>query len=89
VNDSGLRTGELGVFDKLFNNEMNILVSQTKSFYEDTSFKLALKAGFYDFVSKILTHLQLLITDRAIRSPLETGTETLRRRSAFPCTKIS
>lgn len=51
VNDSGLRTGELGLFDKLFLNEMNILVSQTKSFYDDTSFKLALKSGFYDFVS--------------------------------------
>lgn len=49
--DSGLRTGEFGLFDKLFLNEMNILVSQTKSFYDDTSFKLALKSGFYDFVS--------------------------------------
>ncbi|KAI1818353.1 leucyl-tRNA synthetase [Poronia punctata] len=51
VNDSNLRTGELGLFDKLFLNEMNILVAHTKSFYEDTSFKLALKAGFYDFIA--------------------------------------
>ncbi|KAI2636056.1 leucyl-tRNA synthetase [Xylaria nigripes] len=51
ASDAGLRTGELGLFDKLFLNEMNILVSQTKSFYEDTSFKLALKSGFYDFIA--------------------------------------
>ncbi|KAI0401808.1 leucyl-tRNA synthetase [Xylaria palmicola] len=51
VNDKGLRTGDLGLFDKLFLNEMNILVSQTKSFYNDTSFKLALKSGFYDFIA--------------------------------------
>ncbi|KAI0428575.1 leucyl-tRNA synthetase [Xylaria sp. FL1042] len=51
ANDNGLRTGELGLFDKLFLNEMNILVSQTQSFYEDTSFKLALKSGFYDFIA--------------------------------------
>ncbi|KAI1191726.1 leucyl-tRNA synthetase [Nemania serpens] len=51
INDSGLRTGEFGLFDKLFLNEMNILVSHTKSFYDDTSFKLALKSGFYDFIA--------------------------------------
>ncbi|KAI0972747.1 leucyl-tRNA synthetase [Xylaria arbuscula] len=51
VNDAGLRTGELGLFDRLFLNEMNILVSQTQSFYEETSFKLALKSGFYDFIA--------------------------------------
>ncbi|KAI1820205.1 leucyl-tRNA synthetase [Xylaria intraflava] len=49
--DAELRAGELGLFDKLFLNEMNILVSQTKTFYEDTSFKLALKSGFYDFIA--------------------------------------
>ncbi|TRX90051.1 hypothetical protein FHL15_008970 [Xylaria flabelliformis] len=51
ANDSELRTGDLGLFDKLFLNEMNILVAQTKSFYNDTSFKLALKSGFYDFIA--------------------------------------
>ncbi|KAI1130249.1 leucyl-tRNA synthetase [Nemania abortiva] len=51
ANDTGLRTGELSLFDKLFLNEMNVLVSQTKSFYEETSFKLALKSGFYDFIT--------------------------------------
>ncbi|KAI8627983.1 leucyl-tRNA synthetase [Xylariaceae sp. FL1651] len=51
VNDVTLRAGELGLFDKMFLNELNILVSQTKQFYEDTSFKLALKSGFYDFIA--------------------------------------
>ncbi|KAI8954138.1 leucyl-tRNA synthetase [Xylaria longipes] len=51
ANDSDLRTGDLGLFDKLFLNEINILVAQTKSFYIDTSFKLALKSGFYDFIA--------------------------------------
>ncbi|KAI1740026.1 leucyl-tRNA synthetase [Xylaria scruposa] len=51
ANDSELRTGDLGLFDKLFLNEMNILVAQTKAFYNDTSFKLALKSGFYDFIA--------------------------------------
>ncbi|KAI0868624.1 leucyl-tRNA synthetase [Hypoxylon argillaceum] len=51
VSDASLRTGEFGLFDKLFLNEMNILVSQTKSCYDDTSFKLALKSGFYDFIA--------------------------------------
>ncbi|KAI1175054.1 leucyl-tRNA synthetase [Nemania sp. FL0916] len=51
ASDAGLRTGDLGLFDKLFMNEMNILVSQTKSCYDETSFKLALKSGFYDFTA--------------------------------------
>jgi hypothetical protein len=51
VKDTELRTGKLGLFDNLFSNELNILVSTCKQFYEDTSFKLALKSGFYDFVS--------------------------------------
>ncbi|KAJ2979526.1 hypothetical protein NUW58_g7179 [Xylaria curta] len=51
ASDTGLRTGDLGLFDKLFLNEMNILVAQTRSFYNDTSFKLALKSGFYDFIA--------------------------------------
>ena len=51
VKDTGLRTGEYGLWEKLWNNEMNILVSETFSFYEATSFKLALKSGFYDFIA--------------------------------------
>ncbi|KAI0200376.1 leucyl-tRNA synthetase [Astrocystis sublimbata] len=51
ANDPELRTGEWGLFDKLFSNEMNILVAQTKSCYVDTSFKLALKSGYYDFIA--------------------------------------
>ncbi|KAI0147646.1 leucyl-tRNA synthetase [Xylariaceae sp. FL1272] len=51
VEDSTLRTGEFNLFDKLFSNELNILVAQTKQCYEDTSFKLALKSGFYDFTA--------------------------------------
>ncbi|KAJ3572375.1 hypothetical protein NPX13_g5070 [Xylaria arbuscula] len=51
VKDTGLRTGEYTLWEKLWNNEMNILVSETFSFYEATSFKLALKSGFYDFIA--------------------------------------
>lgn len=51
VNDTKLRDGELLPFDKMFSNEMNNLVLETKKNYEDTFFKLALKSGFYDFVS--------------------------------------
>ncbi|EPE09751.1 leucyl-trna synthetase [Ophiostoma piceae UAMH 11346] len=46
-----LRTGELGLFDKMFENEMNTLVIETKKHYQATFFKLALKSGFYDFVA--------------------------------------
>ncbi|KAI1329187.1 leucyl-tRNA synthetase [Xylariaceae sp. FL0255] len=51
LEDTTLRTGAYGLFDKMFLNELNILVAQTKQCYEDTSFKLALKAGFYDFIT--------------------------------------
>ncbi len=47
-----LRTGELNSFqDALFDNEMNGLVLETRKHYEETSYKLALKAGFYDFLN--------------------------------------
>ncbi|KAK3370851.1 hypothetical protein B0T24DRAFT_627193 [Lasiosphaeria ovina] len=47
-----LRTGELNSFqDALFDNEMNGLVNDAKKYYEETSYKLALKAGHYDFLN--------------------------------------
>ncbi|KAI0516787.1 leucyl-tRNA synthetase [Xylaria bambusicola] len=49
--DTGLRTGKYEIWEQLFDNELNILVSQTRSHYEATSFKLALKSGFYDFIA--------------------------------------
>ncbi|KAL1902737.1 cytosolic leucyl tRNA synthetase [Sporothrix stenoceras] len=51
VADTTLRTGELGLFDKMFENEMNTLVMETKKHYQGTFFKLALKSGFYDFTA--------------------------------------
>ncbi len=47
-----LRTGELNSFqDALFDNEMNALVIEAKKQYKETSYKLALKAAFYDFLN--------------------------------------
>ncbi|KAK4667545.1 cytosolic leucyl tRNA synthetase [Podospora pseudopauciseta] len=52
VKDESLRTGELNDFqDVLFDNEMNALVAEAKKHYEETSYKLALKAGHYDFLN--------------------------------------
>jgi leucyl-tRNA synthetase len=39
------------LFDKMFDNEMNLLVHETFQNYTATSYKLALKSGFYDFTS--------------------------------------
>jgi leucyl-tRNA synthetase len=50
VKDTELRTGELNDFqDSLFDNEMNSLVAEAKKAYQETSYKLALKAAYYDF----------------------------------------
>lgn len=50
VKDTELRTGELNAFqDSLFDNEMNSLVAEAKKGYQETSYKLALKAAYYDF----------------------------------------
>ncbi|ORY56956.1 uncharacterized protein BCR38DRAFT_490398 [Pseudomassariella vexata] len=47
-----LRTGELNSFqDALFDNEMNQLVNESKGHFEATNYKLALKAGLYDFTN--------------------------------------
>ncbi|XHG01555.1 2-isopropylmalate synthase [Aspergillus wentii] len=52
VKDSSLRTGAADTFwDKLFDNELNSLVYETRKHYQDTDFKLALKTGLYDFTS--------------------------------------
>jgi leucyl-tRNA synthetase len=39
------------LFDHMFDNEMNLLVHETFQHYSATSYKLALKSGFYDFTS--------------------------------------
>lgn len=50
--DETLRTGELNSFqDALFDNEMNALTNEAKKYYEETSYKLALKAAHYDFLN--------------------------------------
>lgn len=47
-----LRTGEFNSFqDALFNNEMNSLVADAHKHFEATDYKLALKAGLYDFTN--------------------------------------
>ncbi|WEW60650.1 cytosolic leucyl tRNA synthetase [Emydomyces testavorans] len=52
VKDTSLRTGPADAFvDKLFNNEMNVLVHETRKHYSDTNFKLALKSALYEFTS--------------------------------------
>ncbi|KAJ9299758.1 hypothetical protein DTO271G3_2642 [Paecilomyces variotii] len=52
LKNSSLRTGPADAFwDKLFDNELNTLVRETRKHYQDTNFKLALKSGLYDFVS--------------------------------------
>ncbi|KAL1297937.1 hypothetical protein AAFC00_006450 [Neodothiora populina] len=48
-NDSIQRTGEKGFWDKIFENELNGLVEETRKQYEETNYKAALKSGFYDF----------------------------------------
>lgn len=52
IKDESLRTGELNSFqDALFDNEMNALVNEARKQYEETSYKLALKAAHYDFLN--------------------------------------
>ncbi|KAG5518585.1 hypothetical protein PMAC_002981 [Pneumocystis sp. 'macacae'] len=43
------RTGEMNFHDNTFENEMNELIQVTYDHYVNTSYKLALKVGFYDF----------------------------------------
>ncbi|KAF2847128.1 leucyl-tRNA synthetase-like protein [Plenodomus tracheiphilus IPT5] len=45
------RGSERLLFDDMFDNEMNLLVEETYQHYQVTSYKLALKSGFYDFTS--------------------------------------
>ncbi|KAM0285779.1 hypothetical protein ACHAQH_001241 [Verticillium albo-atrum] len=47
-NKGELRTGEYNYFDEIFNNDLNALAKETIAQYKETSYKLALKAGFYD-----------------------------------------
>jgi leucyl-tRNA synthetase len=52
VKDNTLRTGPADAFwDKLFENEMNTLVHEARTHYENTDYKLALKSSLYDFQS--------------------------------------
>lgn len=51
IDNKELRGGDFSLFDKIFDNDLNALTLQTKKFYDDTTYKLALKSGFYDFVS--------------------------------------
>ena len=54
IRDTTLRPADLprdAFWDKLFQNEMNILVHETYTHYQDTDYKAALKTGFYDFTS--------------------------------------
>jgi len=52
IKDTTLRTGPLNDFqDILFDNEMNALVNEARKQYEETSYKLALKAAHYDFLN--------------------------------------
>jgi leucyl-tRNA synthetase len=49
---SKLRSGPADLFlDKLFDNEMNAIVRETRAHYEATNYKLALKSALYDFTS--------------------------------------
>ncbi|OQV03318.1 hypothetical protein CLAIMM_08371 [Cladophialophora immunda] len=52
LKDEGLRKtqGEV-LWDKLFEDEMNLLVHEAYKHYADTNYKLALKAALYDFQS--------------------------------------
>ncbi|PGG98045.1 leucine-tRNA ligase [Blastomyces parvus] len=50
--DDSLRTGPADAFfDKLFDNELNVLAREARKHYADTNFKLALKRALYDFTS--------------------------------------
>jgi leucyl-tRNA synthetase len=51
LEDPSLRDGELSFFDRLFENDMNTLVLETRQNYENTMYKLALKTGFFDLQS--------------------------------------
>lgn len=51
LEDSSLRDGELLFYDKLFENDLNGLVIETRQHYENTMYKLALKSGFFDLQS--------------------------------------
>ncbi|PNS15708.1 leucine-tRNA ligase [Sphaceloma murrayae] len=49
--DAVQRTGEMVFWDKVFENDLNALVKETEGHYEETSYKSALKTGFYDFTT--------------------------------------
>ncbi|KAF2655944.1 leucyl-tRNA synthetase-like protein [Lophiostoma macrostomum CBS 122681] len=39
------------LWDDMFDNELNSLITETKKYYEQTTFKSALKAGYFDFTA--------------------------------------
>ncbi|GAM85172.1 hypothetical protein ANO11243_031760 [Dothideomycetidae sp. 11243] len=51
VHEAKLRTGEKLFWDKVFENDLSALVKETEASYEETSYKTALKTGFYDFTA--------------------------------------
>lgn len=46
--DESLRSGKFAFFDKLFDNDLDVLVAETREHYENTMYKSAVKSGFYD-----------------------------------------
>ncbi|PUU78530.1 hypothetical protein B9Z19DRAFT_1083939 [Tuber borchii] len=60
-----LREGPKDTFwDRVFENEMNQLIEQTREHYESTSYKLALKTGFYEFQAARDTYREATATIR-------------------------
>lgn len=51
TNKDQLRTGEYNFHDKAFDNEINELVETTRGFYEQATYRAALKHGLYDFIT--------------------------------------
>ncbi|KZV71751.1 leucine-tRNA ligase [Peniophora sp. CONT] len=45
---ANLRNGELNYHDKVFENEINNLINLTKSAYDQTNYKEAMKSGWYE-----------------------------------------
>ncbi len=62
IKDEQLRGGELQLFDKMFLNDLNLVVLETKKHYEATLFKMALKSGLYDLVSTLSSVLHRKVT---------------------------
>lgn len=51
VKDESLRTDGNTFLDKVFDNEMNVLISEAAAHYAECNYKYALKSGLFDFMS--------------------------------------